>query len=141
MITVDVYPGAAIRIGGHAGFAPYGSDIVCAAASALAGALAKLGKTKAMPESVLIIGQGLVFRRALTAHTDALCEIEKQYPTHLEVKIHGKHELGPVRAHGRRRRKNAKAHPDLSVPAERAASVLAESRGDGQPGNRFPAEP
>ena len=90
-IEIDLKKGI-LHAKGHAGFARYGQDVVCAAVSALtqtaAHAAEKRGGTKeAASGEIRISCEDTAFRTVLEAVGDGLQMIARQYPLHVRVKV------------------------------------------------------
>ena len=90
-IEIDLKKGI-LHAKGHAGFARYGQDVVCAAVSALTQTAAAAAEKRG---GVVKMGDGEIsihcedegYRAVLEAITEGLRMIARQYPMHVRVKV------------------------------------------------------
>lgn len=95
MITIDTDLKTDLTITGHAGYAPVGSDIVCAAVSVLYETLKKLLKEKAAVQeddgsARLILDPDQIGEQEedyLNFFLSGIQGIEKTYPQHVQLMI------------------------------------------------------
>lgn len=90
-IEIDMKKGI-LHAKGHAGFARYGQDVVCAAVSALtqtaaAAAEKRDGLVGRADGEISIHCEDVGYRVVLEAITEGLRMIARQYPLHVRVKV------------------------------------------------------